>query len=426
MASKKILCPYCFEEFQNTEALYQCESDEMEVRDGEKQYRCQRISTTEYDSYWKGENLQMRYIWPQKSGLFSRLKGPSLDLRRCPQCNYPSRRFVCPHCHNWLPTEMIENGAEIISVIGSPSSGKTNYIVALINRLRKYGCKLDLTVSPTQTYRDGHKNESTQNIYKRLNSELFEDGTVLNKTAVSSIDIPWIFHLEQQHTKKDIYLVFYDTAGEKFNENLRNNVRYLKESSGVIVVLDVLSVRSVKKILQKRGFDAFAGKPAAPFQDIQDALANFEGDMLTKKPFAFVFSKFDAIIDNAEYLDFNADEFMNGDKKLNSEFIKTGVVDMDKINSISEVIEAALGDSWDEADFCHFTRKWTSRKNAQLPAGKQDPNDPDNNYKYFGVSALGGMPNEMDQLESVEPYRVMDPLVWILHKLGKFDIPLKK
>lgn len=422
MASKRILCPYCFEEFQNTEAWYQCESDE---RDNEGEYRCRRVTSEEYDRYWKGEDLLMRNVWQQKGGLSTRLFGAKFNAQKCPRCGYNSRRFVCPHCFNWLPTEMIENGAEIISVIGSPSSGKTNYIVALIHQLRKYGYKMDLQVSPTQIYRDGHKDESTQNLFKKFETQLFKDKTVLMKTPKNKTEIPWIFHLHQQSTNKSIYLVFYDTAGENFQENLKNSVKYLKESSAVIVILDILSVDLIKRILKKKGFDEFAGKPSSPFQDIQDALANFDDDKLLDKPFAFTFSKFDAVIDNTEDLDFNADEFVTAGRKRDSSYIKTGTVDLKKIDSISQTIEEALEDEWDEGDFCHFAQKWSSKKNLSLPRKDRNPNDPDNNYKFFGVSAFGNMPDEGDTLEEVEPYRVMDPLMWVLHKLGQFNIPRK-
>ena len=40
---------------------------------------------------------------------------------------------------------MIEKGSEIISVVGGPASGKSNYIVALIHQLLKYQSKLGLS-----------------------------------------------------------------------------------------------------------------------------------------------------------------------------------------------------------------------------------------------------------------------------------------
>lgn len=419
MASKLILCPYCFKKFENNQALYQCESEE---RDSDGDYRCKRITSDKYDRYWKGEDLLIRNVWKQKSGLSSRLFGPKFDTQLCPKCGYKSRRFVCPHCYNWLPTEMIENGADIISVIGSPSSGKTNYIVALIQQLRKYGYKMNLQVIPTQIHRDGHKEESTQNLYKKLENQLFTDKTVLQKTSDKKTDIPWIFHLSQPSTGKSIYLVFYDTAGEKFQSDIKNTAKYLKESSAVIMILDTLSIDYVKEILEKKNQQGLGGV-SANYDEIQTALNNFKtesGTIIENRPYAFVFSKFDAIIDNKNDLDFAADEFVVGDKKSNSSYIKTGVLDLSKVNSISETIEEALYEQWDMGALADYALNWGAKK------GVRDPNNPYNKYKFFGVSAFGGMPDESGTLTKVEPYRVMDPLIWILHKLGQFNIPVKK
>ncbi|MDE6576572.1 MAG: transposase, partial [Muribaculaceae bacterium] len=272
MASKKILCPYCFNEFDNTQVLYQCESEE---RDNEGEYRCRRVTSEQYDRYWHGEDLLIRNVWEQKGGLKARLFGPKFDAQKCPECGYKSRRFVCPHCMNWLPTEMIENGSEIISVIGSPSSGKTNYIIALIHQLRKYGYKMDLQVIPTQIYRDGHKEEATHNLFKKMDEQLFTQKTVLQKTSDKKTDIPWIFHLYQPSTGKSIYLVFYDTAGEKFQIDIKNTVKYLKESSGVILILDTLSIDFVQDILKKKGLAGLGGTSAS-YEEIQTALNNFK------------------------------------------------------------------------------------------------------------------------------------------------------
>ena len=85
-----------------------------------------------------------KHVFFPKIGLRDKLFGYKPRACECDVCGAPSTRFVCPHCNNWLPTEMIEKGSEIISVIGGPASGKSNYIVALIQQLQKYGYKLTL------------------------------------------------------------------------------------------------------------------------------------------------------------------------------------------------------------------------------------------------------------------------------------------
>ena len=42
----------------------------------------------------------------------------------------------------------------------------------------------------------------------------------------------------------------------------------------------------------------------------------------------------------------------------------------------------------------------------------------------FAVSSLGSQPDG-DTVGKIQPYRVMDPLVWILYKMGGFDIPVE-
>lgn len=416
MASKSILCPYCFETFKNTDALYQCESDE---RNPDGSLRCERVPSGEYDQYWGVAGNLIRYNWPQKSGFMSKLFGPKLEASKCPQCGYLSRRFICPKCHNWIPEEMVKNGAQIISVIGSPSSGKTNYIVSLIHELTNYGYMMDLLVHPTQIYRDGYKEESTQNRFINFERQLFKEKTVLNKTQVDAKDIPWIFHLYQQHTNQHIYLVFYDTAGEQFNDakKIKDNVKYLQESDGIIILLDTLAIEKVEKILTAEGLVNLGGKTKDGLKNIFTSLFNIENkESIYKKPTAFVFSKFDAVLDHSDKFDINLQAFKPGNKRENSSYLNTGKVDFDKIDDISDALEdvlIGLGVGNLLGDFS----PWKGSGNGSKK------NNSESNYKLFGVSALGCMPDEALQLKEVKPYRVMDPLMWVLKKLGQFDIP---
>ena len=82
---------------------------------------------------------------------------------------------------------------------------------------------------------------------------------------------------------------------------------------------------------------------------------------------------------------------------------------------------------WDQTEFRKFAHNWTSAKNKKIfNLNSRDLDDPDNNYRFFGVSALGSMPVDSSVEGTVTPYRVMDPLIWMLYKLGKFNIPTTK
>ena len=76
-----------------------------------------------------------------------------------------------------------------------------------------------------------------------------------------------------------------------------------------------------------------------------------------------------------------------------------------EFDGISASLEGAVG-AWDEGNFIQVIRN--NYKNA----------------KYFGISALGEDPVS-NSVQKVKPFRVLDPLVWILSEF-KFPLPITK
>lgn len=406
---KSILCPYCFETFDNTEVMVQCDNFATRTIDGKPKEICEREENRLFNEHWD-ENVMSKHVFSPNISFLDRIRGYKPKPCKCDQCGANSSRFVCPHCNNWLPTEMIEKGSEIISVIGGPASGKSNYIVALIKQLQKYGYKLQLgQILPQLVGRN--KAEYTRNLYEKAKDSIFKYHTPVAKTATTVHPIPWIFRLESHATKKAVYLVFYDTAGESFKdpEEIRRNAKYLDKSRAVIVLLDTLSLPYIQRILSRKHI--VNQDQATPFSDTMDALNNFATDNnhLYKRPFAFVMSKFDAVIQNQEDLEFDIEPF-----KHNSSFIHTGKLSLREINEASDMIKSYMESHWDEGQLGYdVVKKWGD------------------NARFFGVSALGAMTNENLQIDisedqDVKPFRVMDPLIWVLHKLGGFGIPVEQ
>jgi len=406
---KSILCPYCFETFNNTEVMVQCENFTTRTVDGKPKEVCGREENRLFNEHWDEKTLSKHVFYPNIS-FMDKLLGYKPKACKCDQCGANSTRFVCPHCNNWLPTEMIEKGSEIISVIGGPASGKSNYIVTLIQQLQKYGYKLQLSqILPQLVGRT--KSEYTRALYEKGKESIFRDHTPVAKTATTEHPIPWIFRLESHETKKAVYLVFYDTAGESFKdpEEIKRNAKYLEKSRAVIVLLDTLSLPYIQRILAAKKI--VNQDKATPFNDTMDALNNFATDnpILYKTPFAFVMSKFDAIIQNKDDLDFDISPFLH-----NSSFIQTGKLSLREIDEASEMIKSYMESHWDEGQLGYdVLNKWGD------------------NARFFGVSALGAMTNANMQIDikntdDVKPFRVMDPLIWVLHKIGGFGIPVEK
>ena len=119
---------------------------------------------------------------------------------------------------------------------------------------------------------------------------------------------------------------------------------------------------------------------------------------------ALVFSKIDAILKNEDLFQNTSIPGMSIER--NSSFLDGSGVNLSDIDSVSDGIRAGLA-SWNEHNFIN------SMENHYK------------NVKYFGISALGGMPDHTGNINNLRPYRVLDPLVWILHQF-KYSLPIVK
>lgn len=412
---KSILCPYCFNDFDNTKVMVQCENYSTRTVDGQPVEICESEENYLFNTHW-GETVMSKHVFKPKIGLMDKIRGYQPKACKCDKCGANSTRFVCPHCNNWLPTEMIEKGAEIISVIGGPASGKSNYIVSLIQQLNTHGTKIKIgRATPQEVGRN--KSEQTRILYGNARKSIFENHTPVAKTNVSrKPPIPWIFRLESLATDKAVYLVFYDTAGENFKgyEEIKRNAEYLKKSKAVIVLLDTLSIPHIQKIMSRKKI--INQDIATPISETLDTLLNFKtgdkqvGEHLLKSPFAFVMSKFDTVIDNKEDLEFDISAF-----KSNSSFIKTGKLSLKEIDEASDTI-------------INYIKEHCEDDGSYIDTIQNNWKD---NARFFGASALGAMTNkenmkiDIPEDDKVKPFRVMDPLIWILHKIGGFGIPVE-
>lgn len=399
----KIVCPYCFDTFKRNEVMFRCSNESGCQKEKEKDY--QKLC-----DFWGQNNVrrQSRSFKPKFSlgSLFGRMP----DSAKCPDCGKQSYWVICPHCRNRIPKRMVKEKGYIISIIGAVNSGKTIYITTLINELFRYGHflgNLGITASAVASI-DGY------NTYKRYEEDFFDvvykRSSLPGNTDRNEVKnkIPLIYELGQQG-KSPIYLVFYDTAGENFNDpkNIASNVKFLNQSDAVIFLLDTFSIPYVhNKLKAPMGLSDIALKYD---KIISNLITHFdEGDRHIrdahyKKPMALVFSKIDAILKNDELFQNTAIPGMSIER--NSSFLDGSGVNLSDIDSISDGIRAGLN-SWNEQNFINIMENHYK------------------NVKYFGISALGGMPDKQS-IVNLRPYRVLDPLVWILHQF-KYSLPIVK
>ncbi len=404
--SKIITCPYCYNKFSNKDVEYQCENIEKTV-DGTR--KCPEEVDQRFNDHW-GIPKESRHFFKGKPfGIFG--NGPKES--KCDKCGKPSTRFVCPHCHNWLPTEMIAEGSEIISIVGAPNSGKTVYFFNLMRQLEKKGYLLGLTITAQDEGPD--KQKKTSMIYRDMVNQMYHEHQLPAKTPVNEGEkpVPLIFKVSNKKvgskSGKTIYIVFYDTPGEAFqdSEQISRMADHVSNSAGILLFVDPYNIEKLVGTIQAASEDDVV---IGGIQENDNVLNSLLQKVNVKdsenKPFAIVFSKIDVVLEGLEKE--GAEELQNNiDIRKNSSFLKTKKLSLTEIDQISGALEEISHD-WDVGDM-------KERIRAKYR---------DENIKMFAVSSLGCKPDG-NTIPNLNPYRVMDPLVWILHKMGGFDIPVE-
>ena len=393
----KVICPYCFEQFDSKDVMFRCGNVG----------RCKQEEDSVLSKYWATKQIVGATI-ESSGGLFG-LKLSTPDSAKCPKCGEKSYQMICPHCHNRVPREMVKKKGFIISIIGARSSGKTVYITTLINELQRHGrLKLDgLGIQADNVAEDPANN--TQNRYERdFFNVLYRDKKCPAQTDINAPEskIPLIYEITKEKGD-NIYLVFYDTAGENFANinNIKGNVKFLQESDATIFLLDTFNVPYVHDKLGLKGdinlrYNVIIDNVLTFFKE---SMSPEVRDAHFKKPMALVFGKIDAILNNADTF---ADTSIPGmSMESDSSYLQGCGVSLDEFDGISASLEGAL-EAWDEGNFIQVIRN--NYKNA----------------KYFGISALGEDPVS-NSVQKVKPFRVLDPLVWILSEF-KFPLPITK
>ncbi len=402
--SKIITCPYCYNKFSNKDVEYQCENIESSY-DGIR--KCPDEADQRFNDHWGIEKETRHFFKGKPFSLFSNTPKES----KCDRCGKPSARFVCPHCHNWLPTDMIAEGSEIISIVGAPNSGKTVYFFNLMRQLEKKGYLLGLTITAQDEGPD--KQKKTSMIYREKVKLMYEDHMLPAKTPANEGErpVPLIFKVTNKKvgkkTGKTIYIVFYDTPGEAFQdkEQIAKMADHVSNSAGILLFVDPYNIQKLIGTIQAGSKEeVVAGGIQENDNVLNSLLQKVDPEQSKDKPFAIVFSKIDVVLNGLSAK--GAEELGNViDLSKNSSFLKTKKLSLSEIDLISNTLEE-ISNEWDVGDMKNRINEYYH----------------EDNIKMFAVSSLGSEPDG-DTIIDLNPFRVMDPLIWILHKMGGFDIP---
>ncbi|MER7189809.1 TRAFAC clade GTPase domain-containing protein [Streptomyces flaveolus] len=387
--ARRLTCPYCYESFAPREIRFRCNS---------------RLSRTGKQCSRRRDQVLDERRGPRPSHDL----GPDFaaDGRKptalCPDCDGESTYRICPVCHSELPVQFGRVDNRLIAMVGAKASGKTVYMTVLLHEMRNrvgeaFGAALmGLDDATMRRYSSDYEDR----LYR--DNQMFP-GTQTASTNLNRVD-PLVFRFSlgrrtllgerPQHT----VLSFFDTAGEDFSsrESVELNTRYLTGADGIILLLDPLQMSDARTgalpgtpLPGTEGLDA----PVNVLSRVTSLLLAPRSGRSAQKidtPIAVVFSKMDAFWHQ-----------LDAGSPLRDYAPPGGRFDVSDSLSVHEEVRRLLKD-WDGVQIDqlldnHYTR-----------------------YRYFGVSALGRNPTPEARVAptGIQPYRVADPLLWLLAEFG--------
>jgi hypothetical protein len=384
----KTACPFCFSEIDSSNLGFLCS--------GQGNVPCKKPDKGDPERIKLTGNtaLSYRYLPPDKKGK---------DVARCDECHGETRRRACPECHTALPVDFVGTRTPMMGLVGSKGSGKTVLMTVLVQQLRSViGRRFGADISIATDNPDGM--QSIGAYMKGREKALYNDGrlpdgtfTLAQRGFATPIVLRW-------RAKKSTMLAFLDSAGEDFQDDeTAQSLRYLTACEYLIVALDPFSLPGARARinLPKEAHD----EDDIPDDDSIYALRRVTNRLRTQlgitggskkkisMPVAIVFTKIDAFFPGLE-----------------------------EGNQIMATAPATPVPAYNETDGAtvHELMKtliaeWDAHEIDSLMTQNYD------NYRYFGVSALGAQPDYARAQVAkggVQPHRVEDPVLWLMSKAG--------
>ena len=369
---RRVICPVCFEEFP----VEQMEFSSHEGGD--------MPAAAKYTVWDKLAHLVLARRW--------KIRVP-VDA----DGNRMMRKF-CPEGHELPPNADLQETL-IIGLIGAVASGKATYPAALVDRLNgEAGADIEaLLVTVTD--------DTSQRYKKGFYDPLFTMKKTLPKTMGTPPPLIYDFKIlgtpRGEENERSVNLALYYTEGEYLYrvEAMQRSVRYLLRASGIMLLVDPLGIPEVSGALGKNPGRWHLGP--TPNETIANVLRTLELAGVVEQngplcvPLAVVFTKCDVLRDAGIIKE---DQFWSTGERRH-----VGCFDMELHNETSNIMGECMR-QWDGATYQTIRQRFPK-------------------HAFFGVSSTGCSPDTTGRYPFISPWRVEEPLLWILAELGV--VPIK-
>lgn len=324
--------------------------------------------------------------------------GDALRLRSgiVPKCSAPGclgqySILKCGKCGNNLPADIAQYDKYLrFSVVAPSGAGKSNFITTMLEELKK-NRQLNFFLAPMNRETQDHHNENVDALYHDLRP-------VPANPLGQVTPMQWRIQDMNRATRNTVppySVTIFDGAGED-QKNLDPTIcRYIAGSKMIVLLLDPTKLAGVREQMTEDEIAKAGGDirmvTRQETQDFINGLINYlktacsiRTNSRIRVPVAVVFCKIDAVARNLG----SALVLTQSGHAAQGKFVQA------EADNIHREIEGWMDVCGDD-----LTRLF----NANF-----------SNWRYFGVSSFGTLPEGRNKLQQPRPLRVLDPLIWDL------------
>ncbi len=402
-----VACPYCYHPINQGKLAYQClgrgvpGGARCAKREDELRQQLTNVRTAAYPTF----------VPPSRRLLGGVGKGGS-GKSACPHCGGRTGLRACPACHTPLSSIFAESRSPLVGMVGGKGAGKTVYLSVLYHELcttvrRRF--LADIRLTGDQQGGAGSPRQWLENYVEQL----FTHRRLFEQTAESldGLRAPVVIEWRQPRRWLGLrrlcttVLSFYDAAGEDLTSQDRVHTQaYLGVANGLILLLDPWQLPGA---MDRIDVPAAAVREAEPPLEVLNRITELlrvshevKASRRVKVPLAVVFAKMDAFF-----------PVLGGSHPL---LVKPAALAHDgKLAGYDETagqnthehVRSMLHDYGADDIDAHLMHNYAT-------------------FRYFAVSALGAAPDYAAKAVDpggVQPFRVEEPLLWLLEGFGVID-----
>ena len=378
-SKSKIRCPNCFVPFALKQTQFRCSNK-----------ACAPQNDLEYAHFLGVPQMMVGFVISEP-GVKAIKNGSSI----CPQCAQDTVIHICPNCHGEVPAKPWRSPSLTLSIVGSTGAGKSVYLTVAMNNLTTnlpaiLGAESGVSIASGTTRSKIQANEDL----------LINKGqalqTTLGKILNPDVRLPFLFNLSSWRyrsglkpwTKKlNTFLSIYDAAGEDFNDQSdAHTLKQIPMADGLIMFIDPLSLPGFAQAIGQNQAGQHPSQILDAFYNVyvlqQGGKLNM-GDKIGV-PTAFILGKADSY-----------GPWIEAQPNIKNVAEHKGGVDVQALERSSTATEAVLNQLGGNALIEVIKNRFE-------------------NFHFFSVRS--GTPYKdaagNDKFQ-VQPFRVLDPLLWI-------------